>query len=118
MTQDWYTLRDFIRDLKALPDNAQIRGLDFEIQSWRWDYEENSVKPLGDGRNAHRLAAALEAQEGLEMTGYKGGTFVTDLDKRLAVAHYGEVGEVVVGIEHENLGPYSYYRPILEEVSW
>lgn len=99
------TLGRLIATLKSLGD-AQVRGLNGSIRSYRGYYERTSTEPNSDTHSAKDLANWYQDQIGEPMFGYKGGDYTVDADELIYYAGYGDTGPNIIGLEKGSDGVY------------
>lgn len=99
------SLQQFIDKLDELGD-AQVRGLDGEIHSYRGFYERNATTPCEAVRSARELAAAYRDEVGKEIYGWKGGEYTVRLDELIYYAQPGDTGPCLSALEPDEDGVY------------
>ena len=109
------TLGEFIAALEALGDQAQVRGFDGYVRSYRGYYERNATAPCGLVHHADFLAEQYRREIGKDIRGWKGGDFTASLDELVYYADIGETGPQIVGLR---AGDDGVYEPILVKEVW
>lgn len=94
-------LSEVIEALKAMPEDARVRGLDGTLHSDRGWYDRSATAPSILAWSAHELADLFEAQIGKPIHGWKGGDYYVDSFKPVYVAEYGSTGPAIGGFEYD-----------------
>lgn len=106
------TLGDLIEALEALPKDAQVRGFQPYVESYRGYYERNALEPSNYQATAHAMASYLSNDVGKSITGYKGGDYNVSTREGVYLAAYGDLGPSFGGLEEVEPG---VYEPVLIE---
>lgn len=109
------TLGEFIAALEALGDQAQVRGLNGDIRSYRGYYERNATAPCDLVHHADFLAKEYRREVGKDTFGWKCGTYTASEDELIYYADIGETGPQIVGFR---LGDDGVYELILVKEVW
>lgn len=108
------SLGQLIGKLVELGD-ADVRGLNGEVDSYRGYYERNATPPY-DGTHAAKAIAMLYLDEvGKEITGYKGGDYTVRAGEQIYYAGWGDCGPAICGLQKCEDG---VYEPVLVNENW
>lgn len=110
------SLAELIDELRALPEGAQIQGIESgEVHSDRGYYERGAVTPSAPNLiSAATLASQLEQSVGKPMHGWKGGEYFVSGQLPVAYAPEGHTGPYIGGFSSES----NAYEPVLIEEGW
>lgn len=110
MQYETLTLQGLIDQLRALPTDAVVAGMEPTVISYRGYYERNCIQPAVDlTYSAHLFADFLAGDIGKKLYGYKGGYFECKGDELVYLAHYGETGPNIIGLYQDDK---NVYRPV------
>ncbi|ANA86610.1 hypothetical protein PBI_CLUBL_112 [Gordonia phage ClubL] len=110
-----FTLGRLIKNLRDLPPDTEVRGLDGMVHSYRGWYERNATTPTGLVRTAAELADFYQSEIGETMGGWKGGDYIISADELIYYADYGDSGPLIIGLEPVDHGGFmrSAFSPVL-----
>lgn len=103
------TLGGLIDALTALGD-ADVRGLDGCISSYRGYYERNATEPCAFIHSASALADWYRKEIGKDIYGWKGGDYTVSPDELVYYAGSGDCGPNIIGLERAEDG---VWEPVL-----
>ncbi|QAU06615.1 hypothetical protein SEA_WILLIAMBOONE_112 [Gordonia phage WilliamBoone] len=98
-TYEPFTLGILIKNLRDLPPDTKVRGLDGIVHSYRGWYDRNATTPTGLTRTAEELAGWYQSDVGASMSGWKGGVYTISADQLIYYADHGDMGPLIIGLE-------------------